>query len=468
MNQELQKAYGLFENMPLGYAIFRVEAGDDGSRYAFYYANSTFLRLFHLTAGELAQADVMHYLPAGHSALYAEVASSGSKRSFYYFHRQAKKHLKVFCYQPLYGYCACLIDDVTEQFNIQQLLRIRAESDSLTGLFNKEATHEHVTQYLNETRARKARHAMIVLDLDNFKEINDYFGHLYGDALLLEISNRIKSLFRASDIVGRIGGDEFMIFMKNVRSVDIVQEKATDLCRLINENYNYFNTDLAITTSVGIALYPEAGTDFETLYNSADIALYQAKDKGKNQFHVYNGDPAAGNEILYSRLRKNSVVDKVYRVLAQKASPYENIRAAIKILCFYYGFRQGYLIERGGAPYHQYIVCRYPAAARGELPDPEHSVYISDSLKRQDYCYVTVKTAPEFIRSLNGGRYKTIYFFSIKTAGKCCGYIVLINPDKSLRLETEELGELTVSINIIVNYYLEIKENDKMLMQDYV
>ena len=218
MNQELQKAYGLFENMPLGYAIFRVEAGDDGSRYAFYYANSTFLRLFHLTAGELAQADVMHYLPAGHSALYAEVASSGSKRSFYYFHRQAKKHLKVFCYQPLYGYCACLIDDVTEQFNIQQLLRIRAESDSLTGLFNKEATHEHVTQYLNETRARKARHAMIVLDLDNFKEINDYFGHLYGDALLLEISNRIKSLFRASDIVGRIGGDEFMIFMKNVEA----------------------------------------------------------------------------------------------------------------------------------------------------------------------------------------------------------------------------------------------------------
>ena len=81
---------------------------------------------------------------------------------------------------------------------------------------------------------------------------------------------------------------------------------------------------------------------------------------------------------------------------------------------------------------------------------------------------MTEKTAPEFIRSLNGGRYKTIYFFSIKTAGKCCGYIVLINPDKSLRLETEELGELTVSINIIVNYYLEIKENDKMLMQDYV
>ena len=136
-----------------------------------------------------------------------------------------KKYLKVYCYQPLCGYCACLIDDVTEQFNLQQILKIRAESDSLTGLYNKEATHEHIAKYLSEERSRNANHAMIVLDLDNFKEINDYFGHLYGDALLLEISNRIKSLFRASDIVGRIGGDEFMIFMKNIKNVDIVYKK---------------------------------------------------------------------------------------------------------------------------------------------------------------------------------------------------------------------------------------------------
>lgn len=467
MNQELQKAFGLFENMPVAYAIFRV-GGENGTRFSFYYANASFFLLFGLAAANLSQADVTEYLPANQNELYSEVAISGIKKHFFHYNRNVKKYLKVYCYQPLCGYCACLIDDVTEQFNLQQILKIRAESDSLTGLYNKEATHEHIAKYLSEERSRNANHAMIVLDLDNFKEINDYFGHLYGDALLLEISNRIKSLFRASDIVGRIGGDEFMIFMKNIKNVDIVYKKIGDLCNLVNENYSYFNTDLAITTSVGVALYPDAGRDFETLYNSADIALYQAKDKGKNQFHIYNGSPAESRDIHRSRLRKNSVIEKIYRALGQRSSPYENIRAAIKILCYYYGFRQGYIYEKGAAPYHDYIICRYPAAARGEVADPEQSAYISECLRRQDYCYITEKTAPKIIKELSGGRHKTLYLFAVRTEGVLRGHIALVNPDKSLKLETEELGELTVSVNIIINYYLEAKENDLTIVKDYV
>ena len=132
-----------------------------------------------------------------------------------------------------------------------------------------------------------------------------------------------------------------MIFMKNIKNVDIVYKKSAIWRNLVNENYSYFNTDLAITTSVGVALYPDAGRDSRPRTTSADIALYQAKDKGKNQFHIYNGSPAESRDI-HPRDYGKLVIEKIYRARA-RSSPYENIRAAIKILCYYYGFRQDIL-----------------------------------------------------------------------------------------------------------------------------
>ena len=104
---------------------------------------------------------------------------------------------------------------------------------------------------------------------------------------------------------------------------------------------------------------------------------------------------------------------------------------------------------------------------RGEVADPEQSAYISECLRRQDYCYITEKTAPKIIKNYPRP-HKTLYLFAVRTEGVLRGHIALVNPDKSLKLETEELGELTVSVNIIINYYLEAKENDLTIVKDYV
>ncbi|MCK9536351.1 MAG: GGDEF domain-containing protein [Bacilli bacterium] len=468
LNQDLQKAYGLFENMPIAYAIFRIDNNDVDPYLSFYYANSSFLQLYGIEISDLLKTPVSTCLPAKQNDLYFEVATTGVKKCFFNFNRNIKKYLKVYCYQPIFGYCACLIDDVTEQFNLQQLLKIRAQSDSLTGLYNKETTHEYVIKYLNENKTKNATHAMIVLDLDNFKEVNDYFGHIYGDALLLEISNRIKSLFRSTDIVGRIGGDEFMIFMKQIKNFDIVHRKINDLCFLINENYNYFNIDLAITTSVGIAIYPNAGLDFDTLYNNADVALYKAKEKGKNQYYIYNENETGVdyNDIVFynSKLRKNKLADKIKRILGSSDSPFINLKTAIRVLCNNYGFKQGYICEKG-TPLNQYsLVSRYPELSSEEIAYPEQSTYLYDCIRRFDYCYLTEKSAAEIIHHSFSDKYKTLYYYAIHYEECYYGFIGFNSPEKCLSIETTELGELTVITKMIANYYLKIKQKNMTVL----
>ena len=167
-------------------------------------------------------------------------------------------------------------------------LTARAETDSLTGLLNHRATRARIERYL-ENEGRHGSHALYLIDLDGFKQINDVYGHPEGDRVIVQNAGHIQRLFRTSDIVGRIGGDEFMVLLKNVASGDIAAQKAAELCAALQSEYSHDDGErVALTASVGVAAYNE-GETFQQLYKAADDALYGAKRSGKNRY-IISGD----------------------------------------------------------------------------------------------------------------------------------------------------------------------------------
>lgn len=167
----------------------------------------------------------------------------------------------------------------------QEQLEEKADTDLLTGLNNKLATERKIKQYIEKNP--KSRSMMFILDIDNFKKINDTMGHAFGDEVLRSLGQQIGSLFRASDIIGRVGGDEFFIFLKNVSADDSIRKEAKKVENFFHDFKAGEYTKYSATASIGVAIFPEEGADFESLYKAADQALYKAKERGKNQLAFY-------------------------------------------------------------------------------------------------------------------------------------------------------------------------------------
>lgn len=167
----------------------------------------------------------------------------------------------------------------------QEQLEIKADTDLLTGLCNKLATERKIKEFI--ARNPNSQSMMFVLDIDNFKKINDTMGHAFGDEVLRSLGKQIGAIFRATDIVGRAGGDEFIIFLKNVTQKEDVRKEAKKVEDFFKDFKAGEYTKYSATASIGVAIYPEEGADFETIYKAADQALYKAKERGKNQLAFY-------------------------------------------------------------------------------------------------------------------------------------------------------------------------------------
>ncbi len=198
------------------------------------------------------------------------------------------------------------VDEIHDEKEEELELRLKAETDPLTGAYNRNAFTEKINKYL--TGGRKG--ALYMFDLDNFKGINDNMGHSAGDAVLQEVCSKTSKLFRNRDIVGRIGGDEFVVFLEGTVEKDVIEEKAQALCKTINKKYYAENQEtIEISASVGISIAPKDGMDFETLFNAADLAMYKSKDIGKNAYTFYstdiNGEFSPQTKDAYTRNHQN-------------------------------------------------------------------------------------------------------------------------------------------------------------------
>lgn len=196
-------------------------------------------------------------------------------------------------YQLLAVVCICLlifavinISNKKKNEEHARLLREEAETDLLTGLSNKLATERKIREYIEEYP--KSLAMMFVLDIDNFKKINDTMGHAFGDEVLRSLGKSISSVFRVTDIIGRTGGDEFTIFLKFLNDDGNTQKEAEKLVNFFKDFTIGEYVKYSATASIGVAVFPAHGSDFETLYKSADKALYKAKQRGKNQLAFFD------------------------------------------------------------------------------------------------------------------------------------------------------------------------------------
>lgn len=173
-----------------------------------------------------------------------------------------------------------------ENIQATMILQIQSKIDGLTGVLNKVSMEKSCQSYLT-IYGNKQSCALLVLDIDDFKKVNDTLGHIKGDALLEQIGTILRGIFREEDIVGRIGGDEFMVLMKNIHDISSAEAKASII---INEIFNIFSdySSEHFGCSIGIVdNYMQAMT-FEEMYSKADQALYMAKEQGRGRYIVYS------------------------------------------------------------------------------------------------------------------------------------------------------------------------------------
>jgi diguanylate cyclase (GGDEF)-like protein/PAS domain S-box-containing protein len=189
--------------------------------------------------------------------------------------------------------------DVTQQHQAEATIRHRAYHDDLTGLPNRLLFHDRFAQALGHARRHKQTLALLFLDLDRFKTINDTLGHAVGDQLLKHVAQRLTTLTRAGDTCARMSGDEFTLLISSIRQVDDASTVAEHVLNAIRQPFRIEGHELHVSVSVGISIYPFDGEDTETLMKHADVALYRAKETGRNTYEVYS--PAL-NEAALERL----------------------------------------------------------------------------------------------------------------------------------------------------------------------
>lgn len=168
-----------------------------------------------------------------------------------------------------------------------QKLQIKAQRDPLTNALNKGATIEQINTILSQSKGYE-KHVLFVVDIDNFKHVNDTYGHLVGDKVISTVVGHMRTLFRDKDVVGRIGGDEFVAFMTNVTNQEQILKKAEMLRGAFSHVYVCEQGKFQVSGSIGIAISPMDGKEYNILLKHADEALYQVKNKGKNNYQLYN------------------------------------------------------------------------------------------------------------------------------------------------------------------------------------
>ena len=186
----------------------------------------------------------------------------------------------------LEGYVS-LFSDITKRKENEVRIHFQANFDTLTGLANRNLFADRFSQALKRAEREKQKLALLFLDLDGFKHVNDTLGHSKGDALLKEVATRLVASLRKSDTVARLGGDEFAVLLPDCAGVEHIEHIATKIQDSVSAPYTLEGHDAFISVSIGITVYPDDGSDTETLLRKADSAMYKVKENGRKHFQFF-------------------------------------------------------------------------------------------------------------------------------------------------------------------------------------
>ena len=238
----------------------------------------------------------------------------------------------------------------------KEKLQKEVHIDALTGAYNRKGIITHIEELLRQNP--EAISACVSLDIDNFKEVNDTFGHLYGDAVLSETAKKIQKLCRSDTLIGRLGGDEFVAFFPRLQSEEVLMHAAERLQTALVNTYTSGSHMVKTSVSMGISFYPRHGTTFTELYDKADIAMYHCKRNGKNGWTVYQDTMERCQQIMEKpdsdnigdmQLNKpfeGNIGEYIFRILyrREKTDP-QTMRTVLELIAHHYDMQYFYVMD---------------------------------------------------------------------------------------------------------------------------
>ena len=273
--------------------------------------------------------------------------------------------------------------DINDRKLHEQDLENLANLDGLTQILNRSASERAINVAMSVPMTANRMHAFMIVDLDNFKSVNDCLGHSMGDKVLKECASLLMQNLRRADVVGRIGGDEFIVFAKDIDMVSDVDMLAAKLVEKLKWNLPYEQEEIYVSASIGIALVPFHGREYKTIFDRADEALYSVKANGKGGYRIY--DSAATRATYHNNRsqqtmyrRENRMVsltgdaeEMMVRVLAEHSHFQSALKAGLEMLVYHMGWQRGWICrtDQNKEGEEQYFSVCARGFETGELPE---------------------------------------------------------------------------------------------------
>lgn len=370
--------------------------------------------------------------------------------------------------------------NIDSQQKEYELLKQHAQEDPLTKLYNRSTASSKINSIINTTELSHM-HAFCMIDIDNFKALNDSLGHTFGDAVLIEFSAKLNNLLNNDDFAFRIGGDEFAVFLNDIPSVEYVEKVAAKICGIFNELLLGDNKPCDISGSIGISLYPNHGSTFEELFQSADIALYHSKDLGKDCYSLYSKEkmgqlPISPDKHKEAKLRDshalldNTLLSNIIDVLFDAKDLSFTINFILSLIGSYYNLDCVGVCEYSSD--YKNILNTYEWRSQGtnvandliniSVQDAEEYAFYKNK-SGVFYCrdISTLETTSKiFIDYLKKQNTQSFIQCAIADSGNYTGYIYANISKNSRQLEKHEIDTISFVSKIIGGYIRKLRSEE--------
>lgn len=282
LNESESRYHLLFQEMISGCALHEMILDPNGTPcdYRFLEINPAFEKITGLTREQVVGKRVLEIMPETESLWierYGRVVLTGEPEHFDSYSNSLGKHFDVLAYQIQERQFAVTFTDITERKKVEEQLKYNALHDSLTALPNRRLFEDRLDQAIRTTQRSGGQAALLYIDLDGFKPVNDLYGHDVGDIVLRDVAVRIQSCIRTSDTAARIGGDEFVVILQDVAGREDAQRVSQKIVDTIRQPFMVSAQECRVGVSIGISLFPDDGSDPKILMKIADQAMYEVK-----------------------------------------------------------------------------------------------------------------------------------------------------------------------------------------------
>lgn len=378
-----------------------------------------------------------------------------------------------------------ILSNIDEDKQRAQKLLEKAQRDPLTQYYNKETAQTLIQDWLS---TQPAQNALMIIDIDDFKIVNDTLGHLFGDAFLIEATSRIRQLFRSEDILGRVGGDEFLVFMKNIPDKELAEKKARQIIEAFQSIEFHNQKILKVSCSIGIAMTSPVNPNFHYWFHRADQALYSMKSQGKNQYAFYNQladdnaffpmveGASAVNARIDSNLLKKYETPRISEFIFSKLYNAQDLERCIQeileIIGRHFDVSRVYIFENSDDD--QYCTNTFEWCNEGIPPEKENLQHISyeDDLEGRYlanfdenglfYCQDIQSLDPAQVRLLEPQKIKSLLQCLIQDRGRPRGYIGFDECREKRLWDQEQINVLTYVAEILSVFLLKKRAEDRI------